>query len=229
MAVVYQNKSETKVGANNANCIISAPAGFSVGDLLIAVVIKDGNGAITRPAGWTQIQADSSFVAIDVSYRIAQAGDMNWTWTGASEEWYGIILRYTGHDPSTPIHASGKADGSDDAPTAPSVAFTDLEVGSITLQVFGQDGNYTPYTTPGALTERFNDASSMGTGTCGGAGGDKSASGTGSTGTAVFGTASFRLWIAVTAVIEAAAAAAGVAPTSIFIGPFGGPFGGPIQ
>ena len=233
MAVTYQDKTETKVAADATSITCDVPAGFSAGDLLIAVIVKDDDNAMDTPAGWTLMTEGESDgrMRCNTFYRIAQVGDTNWTWNGDSENWIGWILRYTGHDAAAPIHASGDAVGETVNPTAPTVAYTDLAVGSIALQLFGADDDDTPYVTPGGLTERFNEVSSDDPLTylsCGGAGGDKAVSGTGSTGTAVFTQDAGEEWVGVTIVIEAAGGAAAVAPTSIFYGPLCGPLGGPI-
>ena len=212
MAVTYQNKSETKVTFSNASCTAPIPTGFSAGDLLIAqVMVSDDHEHLITPAGWTLIQeySISNVVLLSIVYRIAEAGDTNWTWSldGATGNWYIAILRYTGQH-ATPIHASSIVGNATASPTAPSVAYTGLESGSLAIQSMGADGSRTPYTTPSALTERYNDD----TGATGGSGGDKAISGTGSTGTAVFTIAASDQWIAGTAVIAAAAGATSVKP-----------------
>ncbi|GAG64537.1 unnamed protein product, partial [marine sediment metagenome] len=138
-------------------------------------------------------------------YRIAEEGDTEWTWTyGLADQAYGVILRYTGQASSGFIHASDITVQASptNTPTAPNVAYTDLEAGSLCLQVFGSDEDYI-YTTPVQLTERYNDISNTGDGTCGGAGGDKVISGTGNTGTAEFTMSGADQWVAVTVIIEA--------------------------
>ena len=221
MVVAYQNRSETKV--LGTSCNVSVPAGFSPGDLLIAVT-NAMEGAISRPPGWTVIQSVSaSYRVIDVSYRIAQAGDTNWTWTGSNTVWIGEIHRYTGHDATTPIHASEAATSTSGSAVAPSVAYTSLGSGSLVLQVGNTTQSGNSLTVPAPLTSRYSTYN-YGLNV---AGGDKSASGTGSTGTADFNTQS-GYWVCATVVVNVTAPP-GVAPTSIFIGPFGGPFGGPIQ
>jgi len=208
MAVTYQNKAETKVLYSQTSCTVSAPTGFSAGDLLIAQVMFTGNTTYTTtPAGWTEIQkqAYSNYVGLITAYRIAEAGDTNWTWIGLSMEWFISILRYTGQHASSAIHASDKGYGVTDAPTAPSVAYTGLESGSLAIHAMAADGGHTPYTTPAALDERLNDDTSDTGGCCG----DKAVSGTSSTGTAVFGISTSDEWVSTTVVIAAAGAPTG--------------------
>jgi len=170
MAVEFQNKSEVKV-ASGTSITAPIPIGWAVGDLLIAYITKDDDDTITPPAGWTLIQnaVGGTACRIWVGWRIAEAGDTEWTWTGDSEGYYGVILRYKGHDPTTPIKASDSATDSTQYPIAPSVNFENLNAGSLVLQVFGADDNDIPYTVPSQLTPRFNDSVT----TTGGAGGDR--------------------------------------------------------
>lgn len=172
-AVGYQNKSEVKVDSGT-QITIPVPDGFSAGDLLICCITKDDDDAITAPEGWTVIQNVAGDIAMRLwtGYRIAEVGDTEWTWTGDSEAYYGVILRYTEHNTTTPIHASGNQIGTGYDITAPSVAFTDLPVGSKVLQVFGVDKNGWEFTIPTHLTQRFKDYIA-GAGGCGGAGGDR--------------------------------------------------------
>lgn len=174
MAVEYQNKFEDNTYAGTT-FPMSAPDGFSAGDLFIAIVTKDDDPAITIPEGWTIIQEGAGAdpqCYFSVAYRIAEVGDTTWNWTGDNETWYGVILRYTGQAESGFIHASGKADGDSATPTAPSVDFTDLEEGSIAIQCFGQDGNRVPYDEAEYIIERYIGGVS-GSGGCGGIGGEK--------------------------------------------------------
>ncbi len=169
MAVEYQDKTEVKT--SDGGITLPIPVGFSAGDLLIACITKDDDDAITPPAGdlWTVIENLPAGTAARLwtGYRIAEADDTNWTWTGDKEGYYGVILRYKGHS-DTPIKAHGSDSGSSKYPIAPSVAFENLAAGSLVLQVFGADDD-TPYTMASGLEERFRDAQ----GTTGGAGGDR--------------------------------------------------------
>ncbi len=215
MAVVYQNKSEVSVGTAQNTITIPVPTGFSAGDLLIACIVMDRNSYLYKhgtPTGWTLIQQTTGTGGthcFSIWYRIAEAGDTQWTWTigySGTFQQYGVILRYTGQAETGFIHASDMTvqETANTTPTAPSVAYTDLEAGSLCLQAFGADDDDTPYTTPAQLTQRYNGISNTGTGTCGSAGGDKAVSGTGSTGTAQFTMNASEEWTAITVVIEAA-------------------------
>ncbi|MFC2061913.1 LamG-like jellyroll fold domain-containing protein, partial [Elusimicrobiota bacterium] len=200
-AVEYQNKAETT--ASGIQIIISTPTGCIAGDLLIAFITKDGVDAISTNSDWNVICSGTPGEGnyVQVAWRILTSTDTDWTWTSASETWLGEILCYRGHDAISPIYAvSTNSAINDQYPTAPSVDYTDLASGSLVLQLYGAD--YDKYdTVPGQLTTRFSNAFGGPQGTCG-AGGDKSASGTGTTGTAQFGMTSVDDWVAATVIIE---------------------------
>lgn len=171
--VIYKNKSEVTV-ASGVSITIPIPTGWSAGDLLIGYVTKDDDYAITPPAGWTVIQnvISNGAMRLWVGYRVAQAGDTEWTWSGDSEAYYGVILLYTGQDPDNPIYNSDNAVGDSATPTAPSVSYTTLEAGSVVFQCFGADRDRIPYSAAPTLIHLFNDYIA-GAGGTGGRGGDK--------------------------------------------------------
>jgi len=144
-----------------------------------------------------------------MAYKIAGSNEQQYTWsvTGYSN-WVSTILRFTGHDATTPIPVEEVGYGLTNAPIAPSASFSSLESGSLALCVFGANDAETPYTVPGALTTRINATAAL----CGTAGGEKAVSGTGSTGTATFGMSASTKWVSITAIIEAAASGGVVMP-----------------
>jgi len=175
MAVVFQNSRIVK--ATGTSITIAAPENSAIGDLLICYIAKDDDEAVTLTSGsdWNVIvsTAGNAAMRLYVAWKLFADGDTQWTWKESSEDYYGVILRYTGHDATTPIYDSGSASGVDAAPIAPSVAFTNLTAGSLVLQMFGADNpsKSFPYNFPAQLASRFNDEA----GTIGGAGGEKEA------------------------------------------------------
>ena len=200
--VTYENITEDVNDAARTSVTLAIPSGWSENDLLLAVIGKDDDIAVTDHADWTELYNATSGTgnALYVAWRLAQIGDTDWTFTSldTDEDWVGWILLYSGNDETTPIHDSGGATGTTDAPTSPSVSYTDLAVYSLTVRVFSADDNDVPYTTVG-ITERFNNNNTD----TGGAGGEGAAiSGTSSTGTFAFGMAASEEWVAVTVIIE---------------------------
>jgi len=131
-----------------------------VDDLIIVVIGKDDDVAITDHADWTQLVNVTSGTgnAIYVAWRLWDTGDTGWTFTSTdgAEDWVGWLLEFSGHDTTTPIHAYDDSVNTSDAPAAPDVAYTDLEVGSRYIMGFTADDNDTPYSVTG-LTEIFNN------------------------------------------------------------------------
>ena len=205
MAVTYEGAGPLAFASSATTSLtMSAPAGFSAGDLFIALVVKDDAPAIVLPTGstWTPIQAgyrDENGPYVSVSYRVAEEGDTDWTWTGDNETWVGKILWYSGQSTSAPINISDIATGDDTAPIAPTVE-TDT-AGCMVVQLFGCDNTRVPGTIPDPLRERVKNGS-------GGAvqgvtlqGGDWEQSSAGFTGTATFSIDRTDEWVAVTLAI----------------------------
>ena len=103
---------------DGTSVVVTAPAGISSGDLLIAAVSTDGStaGSLASPAGWTLLDRGSdsaTTVTLGVWYKIAGASEpanYTFTWTG-NEQAYGWVMRFTGHNSSTPINASAFQEG----------------------------------------------------------------------------------------------------------------------
>lgn len=113
MAVVFEGKGGYGSGTSSASC--SMPASVAEGDLLI--LIAEAGGAIPSiPSGWTNIGSGqtggpSEYARTRVCYKIAGASESAVSVSGGNEGVRGIVLRFTGHDPTTPIaYTNGGAD-----------------------------------------------------------------------------------------------------------------------
>jgi len=199
-APVYQNMSEVGV-ASASEITIPAPTGFSAGDLFVVFITKDDDVLINEDGDWATLHRVTSGTgcAIYCAWRIAQEGDISWTWTGDAEAYYGVILRYTGHNGTTPINISDVAVDLSLTPTAPDVLTTRDDC--MIFRAFGADGDDEPYTVPDSpFVQVFNDSYA----TTGGAGGYEPQTSAGQTGTGVFGMAGTKgnEWGAVTVAIQ---------------------------
>jgi len=93
-------------------------------------VATDGNtaGSLASPAGWNAVHiADQGgAVTFGVWWKLAGASEgSNYTFSwSSSEHAYGWIMRFTGHDPASPVDANSNDAGSGAAPTSPSVTTT---------------------------------------------------------------------------------------------------------
>ncbi|MEW5994422.1 MAG: type II secretion system protein, partial [Candidatus Zixiibacteriota bacterium] len=131
--VTFEEFTEAKRANNGTDITVSTPAGTSQGDLLIAAVVTDGNtsGTLAPPGGegWTEIDIgqQSGAVTLGVWWKLADASESpshQFTWSGGGQESYAWIMRFTGHDPTSPINASATNGGSSGSPTCPSVTTT---------------------------------------------------------------------------------------------------------
>lgn len=175
---IYQEFTEAKRGSNGRNLTINTPPGTGEGDLLIAAVVTDARETISPPAGedWAQInQGDgSNAVTLGVWWKLADASESSshqFTW-GSNEEAYGWIMRFTGHDPSTPINAWA-ASGGNNTSSPPSPALTTTTVNTLIVRIGGFDDDDITIDSTGlsGYTTVTMDESSVGMGTCSGGSG----------------------------------------------------------
>jgi len=120
----------TEAVASGTGITISVPAGAAEGDLLIAAIAFDGDGAdgLSTPSGWTSayVGSNGSYCGIGVFWKLASSSEpasYDFSWTD-SEQAYGWIMRFTGHDPATPIPTVASAADSSGTPTSPAVTTT---------------------------------------------------------------------------------------------------------
>jgi len=127
----YQGFTEAKAGTDTTSITISTPS-TNESDLLIAAVATDGDTSalLAPPAGegWTEIDvgAYGSEVTLGAWWKLAGASESashQFTWTG-SEQAYGWMMRFTGHDAADPIDVSASYGESSSTPTSPSVTTT---------------------------------------------------------------------------------------------------------
>jgi hypothetical protein len=176
---------------------ISTPNDTSVGDLLIAAVATDGDtsASITEPEGqgWTLIDrgACSSEVTLAAWWKLAGASEPathTFTWTGAAEQAYGWMMRFTGQSTANPINAYSTYGESSITPTSPAVTTTVDNCLILRLGAF--DGNDITVDNPGlsghtAIT-MDKSAGSADCGTVSGGAGYVKQSSAGSSGTSNF-------------------------------------------
>ena len=111
--------SATPADATSHVCTL--PAGIAVGDLLLAVVVCDGDAAMTWPAGWTALTngagASGTAVRSEARYRIADGAEgASITITGGSEAWVSRVWRIIGHNSAAPTCAAATGTSADARP-----------------------------------------------------------------------------------------------------------------
>jgi type II secretory pathway pseudopilin PulG len=194
-AVVYQGYNKGKRTANASSVVVTAPAGISSGDLLIAAVSTDGStsGSLASPAGWTLLDrgTDSAAqVTLGVWYKIAGASEpanYTFTWTG-SEQAYGWVMRFTGHNSSAPINASAFQSGSSTSSTPPCPSVTTTVANTMIVRIGAFDRAFITVNNPGLTgnTSITMDRSNTGTNACSGGAGYKQQAAIGASGTVNF-------------------------------------------
>jgi uncharacterized repeat protein (TIGR02543 family) len=152
--VSYEGFTHARSGnmesANDVTSIeVAKPTRTASGDLLIGVVITDGDtsGEFTGPTGWTPIDVGWSGngnygggCTLGAWYLIAgdsEPGSYQWIWT-TEETVYAFIIRITGHDMDNPINAWSSDTGTDGfSATCPAV--NTIVDDTLVLRIFGYD------------------------------------------------------------------------------------------
>jgi hypothetical protein len=192
--VTYEGFTEAKASSNVTSIILPTPGGTSAGDLLITAVVTDGNEAISLAPpggeGWTTIAVNQQGgVTLGVWWKLAGASESpshQFTW-GSVEQCYAWMMRFTGHDPDTPINASANmGSGGSSSPTSSSV--TTSVPNAMILRLGGFDDDDVNVDAPGLSghTAITMDESGWESGTCAGGAGYLAQADIGASGTATF-------------------------------------------
>jgi len=128
----YRVFNEAKAAVDTATSLSILTPLVNTGDLLIAAVAtdEDTSSTLSAPSGWTSINSPGSYngaVTLGAWWRIATATEPashTFTWTGGQQA-YGWMMRFTGHNSTSPINASSATVGSSSStPTSPPVTTT---------------------------------------------------------------------------------------------------------
>ncbi|QDU57436.1 PilW family protein [Aeoliella mucimassa] len=131
---------------------LPVPTGHATGDLLIAVVATDGQTSFQNVNGWTVLVSQSNDTAqctLGIWYRIASSTEpatYSFQWD-QSEQAYGWMMRFDGHDAVAPIHAMTTTSGTSTSPTSPSLATN--EENCMVVRIVGLNSNAINTTAPG--------------------------------------------------------------------------------
>jgi hypothetical protein len=161
--VVFESFTEGKRSTSGTNVSVTKPTSTAQGDLLIAAVSVDGDvrTSLVVPGGWNAIHigpvgpgsglAQQTFA---VYWKLAGAGEAtsySFSWTG-SKQAYAWIMRFTGHDATSPINASAYQNGANGALLViPSPAVTSTIENAMVLRLGGFDGRNILVDAPGLL------------------------------------------------------------------------------
>jgi len=150
--IAFEEFTEAKRDSNGTSLAIDLPPGTVAGDLLVAAVAHDGSlDSMTAPAGWSTIAVGdgNNRVVMGVWWKLAgssESSNFSFFWEN-NERAYGIILRFTGHNPSNPVESFATASGRSTNPTSPAV-ITTID-NSMILRLGGFDRNRIAVDAPG--------------------------------------------------------------------------------
>ena len=204
-----QNHALSQQGSDSSSFVMAKPSGVAEGHLMLSIIGKDDDFAITPPGGWNAIVTDDDGTTVRFRADWKEAGGAepdDYTFTGDLEEWVGAILRITGHKVGDPINVAAVATGNSSTPTCPDV--TTWADGCEIIRAFAADDDDITVDSgyPASHDGIFVNESSSGTGTCS-AGAAKTTQATkGATGTAAFSLTLAEGWVAATIAITPAGA-----------------------
>jgi hypothetical protein len=161
MALTYQSVNVSP-GASGTTCVIVAPTGITIGDLLIASVSFQTNDVITPSSGFTSIEKTSHNTGstIESFYKVATSGDAaasDFTFTSAgSSANLGTMLRFSGQKSTSFIGVATETSGANGTTTINPAAVTTVLAADLVLLVAGSaDANtWTLSAANGTATER---------------------------------------------------------------------------
>lgn len=153
--VVYEAFAEAIPDSGLESITIAIPTDTAKDSLLVAAIATDGDTSATLAPpggeGWTQISISHHVneVTLGVWWKFADASESvthQFTWTGVHNA-YGWIMRFEGHDTTTPINAFAIGGESSDAPDSASA--TSTVTNGLILRLGAFDGAYITEDDPG--------------------------------------------------------------------------------
>jgi len=108
MAIVRESVT-LSAGSENNVCTLNMPATRPDGDLYIAIICKDDDNLLTDPAGWNEVLNSAGTAGFTAAayfgWRVGSSEPATYSFThaGATEDWNGAVIRYSGVDTSVPL------------------------------------------------------------------------------------------------------------------------------
>ncbi|NKB35815.1 MAG: DNRLRE domain-containing protein [Gammaproteobacteria bacterium] len=175
--VVFESFSDNTLGSNGTSLTIDKPSGTQAMELLIAFVVTDGNtaSALADQAGWEKIEVldESAAITFGSWWKLAGSSEpasYTFSWSG-SQEAYGMVMRFSGHDSSDPLNKFEKATGTSSQPLSPEITTDVANTLILRLGGFDDDDINSGSTGLSAHTDIDMAESRSGTGTVSGGAG----------------------------------------------------------
>ena len=199
------------VGSNTddtQNVTVNKPSGTVEGDLMLALLVKDGTETWNVLSGWTAVidniieNGRASVRVLRKTAGASEGSDYTFTWTGVNQRSHGTILRITGFNSGSPIDVTGTNTGTTISPTAPDVTTTVND--TLIVRYFGSNGlSQVDTGYPASHTGVFSGPDNGGgTGRVGAGAAHEDLATAGMPGTGVFTLSGSEEWSATTVAIE---------------------------
>jgi len=150
------------------NVTEAIPGAAAAGDLLLVVLAVESTAAaaISAPAGWTPIRADSAADHTQAAYyRFATAADVagsatwNWSWGATTRDFSSSILAFRGVDAAAPVNAHNGAVGAGNSTAMSAPAVTPSVAGTLLVAAVSIRSQSTFSGWSGGAAERTDDRS----------------------------------------------------------------------
>ncbi|MEZ6318282.1 MAG: LamG domain-containing protein [Phycisphaerales bacterium] len=204
---VFEGFTEAKGSKDDTTIDLTLPTGTAEGDLLIAALAVDGAAdGFVAPAGWNLLYDSDLAPTLMVWWKLAGASEATthtFTW-GSAEKAYGWMMRFTGHDPTTPIGDTAATRSLGIQPSCPSVSVT--VPGTVVLRLGSFEDYAITTDSPGLAghTPITMDSSSKSNGSVSGGAGYIAVGTTGASGTAKFDLTTLKAYRTVSVAIQPA-------------------------
>lgn len=178
MALAFRSvgaRAKVDTSGTSGTAVVSTPAGFAAGDLLLWVVLHDCNVAPTMPAGWVKLAHARAGVSAGgfappqcgVYSRIATGAEgasqtaqfPNTSWPSGQPDVLSAILSWTGADPATPVEQTLFSTDTSSSPLAePHPVTVTATVNDWLISIRARSGAPTTFTVSvGTDAERVDD------------------------------------------------------------------------
>lgn len=178
-AQITQRGTATTANASNSNTLtINKPTGVVAGDIMIATFASSDNSSLSgnnaNLTGWTDIDGNNlnnNRKRVSVIYKIATGTEpANYTFnvsngTGTTDSTVGAIIAFSGVSPINPFDATGGFNANNNSP-ADTNGITTTTANTAVIMLGGHElnrtwSNWSTTTSPGTLTELFDNTSSV--------------------------------------------------------------------
>lgn len=157
MAVAFRSAdSATTQSPQSVGCVVTKPAGTVDNDILVAVMeVSNGGRSFTPPAGWTQLDIETTGPSTATFWKLAASEGATFTFTANQDAVGGtcVVAAYSGADTASPINQHGALNRVTSSTSPAATSITPSVDNCMLVWLSGSNANG-PYSPPATYTER---------------------------------------------------------------------------